>query len=108
MSEITGTKGKIAPGQYKDFSVAFGALPDDTDHLVFKAPVGYQVGHPVHQRLDRARHRRRRSRRRGPGSDHGRCRDRPQPHPLPLTAHRRACITLLVNKVGNWGTGPPD
>ncbi|MFJ9855153.1 YcnI family protein [Streptomyces sp. NPDC101150] len=47
VSEITWTKGKIAPGQYQDFSVAFGALPDDTDHLVFKALQTYSDGKVV-------------------------------------------------------------
>ncbi|MFI6930785.1 YcnI family protein [Streptomyces sp. NPDC050287] len=37
VSEITWTGGRISPGQYEDFDVAFGQLPDDTDALTFKA-----------------------------------------------------------------------
>jgi uncharacterized protein YcnI len=37
VSEITWTGGRISPGQYEDFDVAFGQLPDDTDTLTFKA-----------------------------------------------------------------------
>ncbi len=37
VSEITWTGGRIRPGQYEDFDVAFGQLPDDTDALTFKA-----------------------------------------------------------------------
>jgi uncharacterized protein YcnI len=36
VSEITWTGGKIGVGQYEDFNVAFGRLPDDTDQLTFK------------------------------------------------------------------------
>lgn len=36
-SEVTWTGGKIGTGQYEDFDVAFGQLPDDTDQLTFKA-----------------------------------------------------------------------
>ncbi|MET7381063.1 YcnI family protein [Streptomyces sp. NPDC005526] len=44
VSEITWTGGKIGPGQYEDFNVAFGQLPDDTDHLTFKALQTYSDG----------------------------------------------------------------
>jgi uncharacterized protein YcnI len=47
VSEITWTKGSIQPGQYQDFSVAFGQLPDDTDHLTFKALQTYSDGSVV-------------------------------------------------------------
>ncbi|NUQ99918.1 MAG: YcnI family protein [Streptomyces sp.] len=47
VSEITWTKGAIQPGQYQDFSVAFGQLPDDTDHLTFKALQTYSDGNVV-------------------------------------------------------------
>ncbi|MFD8389580.1 YcnI family protein [Streptomyces sp. NPDC059680] len=43
-SEITFTGGKIAPGQYEDFNVAFGQLPDDTDQLTFKTLQTYSDG----------------------------------------------------------------
>ncbi|MGO4418269.1 YcnI family protein, partial [Streptomyces sp. MCAF7] len=43
-SEITWTKGKIEPGQYQDFDVAFGQLPEDTDQLVFKTVQTYSDG----------------------------------------------------------------
>lgn len=36
VSEITFSGGKIAPGQYEDFNVAFGQLPDDTDGKVIR------------------------------------------------------------------------
>ncbi|MEV7383581.1 YcnI family protein [Streptomyces lydicus] len=44
VSEITFSGGKIAPGQYEDFNVAFGQLPDDTDQLAFKALQTYSGG----------------------------------------------------------------
>jgi uncharacterized protein YcnI len=47
VSEITWTGGKIAPGQYEDFNVAFGQLPDDTDQLTFKALQTYSDGKVV-------------------------------------------------------------
>ncbi|MBX7557332.1 YcnI family protein, partial [Streptomyces sp. tea 10] len=43
-SEITFTGGKVAPGQYEDFNVAFGQLPDDTDQLTFKTLQTYSDG----------------------------------------------------------------
>ncbi|MCH5672209.1 YcnI family copper-binding membrane protein [Streptomyces gilvus] len=47
VSEITWTGGKVAPGQYEDFNVAFGQLPDDTDQLTFKALQTYSDGKTV-------------------------------------------------------------
>ncbi|MEU9167560.1 YcnI family protein [Streptomyces sp. NPDC048420] len=44
VSEITWTGGKIGPGQYEDFDVAFGQLPEDTAQLVFKALQTYSDG----------------------------------------------------------------
>ncbi|WP_037672492.1 YcnI family protein [Streptomyces griseus] len=47
VSEITWTGGRIAPGQYEDFDVAFGQLPDDTGRLTFKALQTYSDGKVV-------------------------------------------------------------
>ncbi|MGW0994320.1 YcnI family copper-binding membrane protein [Streptomyces sp. NPDC002523] len=47
VSEITWTGGKIDPGHYEDFNVAFGQLPDDTDQLTFKALQTYSDGKTV-------------------------------------------------------------
>ncbi|WP_340375018.1 YcnI family protein [Streptomyces sp. SS7] len=44
VSEITWTGGRITAGQYEDFDVAFGQLPDDTDQLAFKALQTYSDG----------------------------------------------------------------
>ncbi|QHC22739.1 YcnI family copper-binding membrane protein [Streptomyces sp. GS7] len=44
VSEITWTGGKIGPGNYQDFTVAFGQLPTGTDQLVFKALQTYSDG----------------------------------------------------------------
>lgn len=46
-SEITFTGGKIGAGQYEDFDVAFGQLPDDTGQLVFKTLQTYSDGKTV-------------------------------------------------------------
>jgi uncharacterized protein YcnI len=46
-SEITWTGGKIGAGQYEDFNVAFGQLPEDTDQLTFKALQTYSDGKTV-------------------------------------------------------------
>ncbi|MBD0748083.1 YcnI family protein [Streptomyces sp. CBMA152] len=46
-SEVTFTGGKIAPGQYEDFNVAFGQLPEDTDQLTFKTLQTYSDGKVV-------------------------------------------------------------
>ncbi|MGW2046025.1 YcnI family copper-binding membrane protein [Streptomyces sp. NPDC001858] len=47
VTEITWTGGKIAAGQYEDFDVAFGQLPDDTGQLAFKALQTYSDGKTV-------------------------------------------------------------
>ncbi|WP_055495688.1 YcnI family protein [Streptomyces sp. TP-A0356] len=47
VSEITWTGGRIRHGQYEDFTVAFGRLPDDTDQLTFKALQTYSDGNVV-------------------------------------------------------------
>jgi uncharacterized protein YcnI len=47
VSEVDWTKGTIKPGQYQDFTVAFGQLPDDTDQLEFKALQTYSDGKVV-------------------------------------------------------------
>jgi len=47
VSEITWTGGKIGAGQYEDFDVAFGQLPDDTGQLAFKALQTYSDGKTV-------------------------------------------------------------
>ncbi|MFD5062400.1 YcnI family protein [Streptomyces sp. NPDC058394] len=44
VSEITWTGGRIRHGQYQDFNVAFGQLPDDTDQLAFKTLQTYSDG----------------------------------------------------------------
>ena len=46
-SEITWTGGKIGAGQYEDFNVAFGQLPEDTDQLTFKTLQTYSDGKTV-------------------------------------------------------------
>ncbi|MBL1093383.1 MULTISPECIES: YcnI family copper-binding membrane protein [Streptomyces] len=47
VSQITWTKGRIQPGQYQDFDVAFGQLPDDTGQLAFKTLQTYSDGKVV-------------------------------------------------------------
>ncbi|MFI6686693.1 DUF1775 domain-containing protein [Streptomyces sp. NPDC050485] len=47
VSEITWTGGKIQPGQYQDFDVAFGQLPADVDQLTFKTVQTYSDGKVV-------------------------------------------------------------
>jgi uncharacterized protein YcnI len=37
VTKITWSGGTIEPGQFQQFPVSFGPLPDDTDQLVFKA-----------------------------------------------------------------------
>ncbi|WP_405669811.1 YcnI family protein [Streptomyces sp. NBC_01530] len=44
VSEIVWTGGRIAPGQYQDFTVAFGQLPTGAAQLVFKALQSYSDG----------------------------------------------------------------
>ncbi|MEU0434513.1 YcnI family protein [Streptomyces sp. NPDC006290] len=47
VSEITWTGGRIRHGQFQDFEVAFGQLPDDTDQLSFKTLQTYSDGNVV-------------------------------------------------------------
>ncbi|MFD9396350.1 YcnI family protein [Streptomyces sp. NPDC060000] len=47
VSEITWTGGKIGAGQFEDFDVAFGQLPDDVDQLTFKTLQTYSDGRTV-------------------------------------------------------------
>lgn len=47
VSEITWTGGRIGAGQYEDFNVAFGQLPDDTAQLTFKTLQTYSDGKTV-------------------------------------------------------------
>ncbi|MEV0907890.1 YcnI family copper-binding membrane protein [Streptomyces hokutonensis] len=47
VSEITWTGGKIGAGQFEDFNVAFGQLPEDTDQLTFKTLQTYSDGNVV-------------------------------------------------------------
>ncbi|MET7696688.1 YcnI family protein [Streptomyces sp. NPDC005485] len=44
VSEITWTGGRIRHGEYQDFNVAFGQLPDNTDELTFKTLQTYSDG----------------------------------------------------------------
>ncbi|MGW1169470.1 YcnI family copper-binding membrane protein [Streptomyces sp. NPDC002550] len=46
-SEITFSGGRIGAGQYEDFNVAFGQLPNDTGQLVFKTLQTYSDGKVV-------------------------------------------------------------
>ncbi|MEU3982416.1 YcnI family protein [Streptomyces sp. NPDC026672] len=47
VSEITWTGGRIDPGHYEDFDVAFGQLPENTDQLTFKTLQTYSDGKTV-------------------------------------------------------------
>ncbi|MFF7051604.1 YcnI family protein [Streptomyces griseorubiginosus] len=47
VSEITWTGGHIDAGQFEDFDVAFGQLPDDTGQLAFKTLQTYSDGKTV-------------------------------------------------------------
>jgi uncharacterized protein YcnI len=47
VSHIVWTGGKIQPGQYQDFTLAFGQLPSDAKQLVFKALQTYSDGKVV-------------------------------------------------------------
>jgi len=47
VSRITWSGGKIAPGQYENFSVSAGPLPENADQLVFKALQTYSNGEVV-------------------------------------------------------------
>lgn len=44
VSEITWTGGRIRHGEFQDFDVAFGQLPDDTGRLSFKTLQTYSDG----------------------------------------------------------------
>ena len=47
VSEITWSGGRIGQGEYEDFDVAFGQLPDDTGQLAFKTLQTYSDGNVV-------------------------------------------------------------
>jgi uncharacterized protein YcnI len=47
VSKITWSGGKIGPGQYENFSVSAGPLPENADQLVFKAVQTYSNGEVV-------------------------------------------------------------
>ncbi|MFC6593543.1 YcnI family protein [Kitasatospora paranensis] len=47
VSQIVWTGGRITPGHFQDFTVDFGALPDGTDKVVFKALQTYDDGSVV-------------------------------------------------------------
>ncbi|MEY9950217.1 uncharacterized protein YcnI [Kitasatospora sp. GAS1066B] len=47
VSQIVWTGGQITPNHYQDFTVDFGALPDGTDQVVFKALQTYSDGNIV-------------------------------------------------------------
>jgi uncharacterized protein YcnI len=47
VTRITWTGGPIAPGQFEEFPVSMGPLPDDTDQLVFPAIQTYDSGEVV-------------------------------------------------------------
>ncbi|MFJ2033803.1 YcnI family protein [Streptosporangium sp. NPDC087985] len=47
VTKITWSGGKIEPGQFQEFEVSMGALPKDTDHLVFPAAQTYTSGEVV-------------------------------------------------------------
>lgn len=47
VSVVTWSGGKLAPGEYQDFAISVGPLPDDVDVLVFKAIQTYSDGTEV-------------------------------------------------------------
>ncbi|MET7458280.1 YcnI family protein [Streptomyces sp. NPDC005574] len=47
VSEVTWTGGRVGPGQYEDFDIAFGQLPEDTGKLTFKTLQTYSDGKVV-------------------------------------------------------------
>ena len=47
VSRITWTGGRIGPGEFDEFDVSMGPLPDDTDELVFNALQTYESGEVV-------------------------------------------------------------
>lgn len=48
VSKITWTGGKIEPGQFQQFPVSMGQLPEDADQLVFKSLQTYDSKEVVH------------------------------------------------------------
>ena len=47
VTKITWSGGKIEPGQFQEFEVSMGALPKDTDQLVFPTTQTYSGGEVV-------------------------------------------------------------
>lgn len=47
VSKITWTGGKIAPGEFEEFDVSMGRLPENADQLLFKAIQTYENGEVV-------------------------------------------------------------
>jgi uncharacterized protein YcnI len=47
VSRVTWSGGKIGPGQFQQFAIEVGPLPDDTDTLLFKALQTYDNGDVV-------------------------------------------------------------
>jgi periplasmic copper chaperone A len=47
VGKITWSGGKVDPGQYENFSISAGPLPDNADQLVFKALQTYSNGEVV-------------------------------------------------------------
>jgi uncharacterized protein YcnI len=47
VTQVTWEGGKVAPGQYDDFSISAGPLPTDVDELVFKVVQTYSSGEEV-------------------------------------------------------------
>lgn len=47
VSRVTWSGGKVAPGQFDDFTVALESIPSDTDELVFKTLQTYSDGQVV-------------------------------------------------------------
>lgn len=47
VSKITWDGGVINPGEFQEFEVSVGPLPEDADSLVFKAVQTYDKGEPV-------------------------------------------------------------
>ncbi|MFC4585976.1 YcnI family copper-binding membrane protein [Sphaerisporangium corydalis] len=47
VTKITWSGGKIAPGQFQEFEVSMGFMPEDTDQLVFPATQTYSGGEVV-------------------------------------------------------------
>ncbi|WP_424533792.1 YcnI family protein [Sphaerisporangium viridialbum] len=47
VTKITWTGGKIEPGQFQEFEVSMGFMPEDTDQLLFPATQTYSSGEVV-------------------------------------------------------------